>query len=1011
MLRAMFTASCAVLFIHSPSYAKKFSDERIPSVSLSNRVSPTDGPDVSDARFAIAAANTTVLYTASFDLGISCQTQGWTTVDLSFTAQTGTFWHVDDFAGVNVHPGDSYAPIAGAKSLWCGVRAGTGDECFYATAPGYGRMWNQAWKTKACIPVTGPLNVFFQMHLDSEPGYDASLLEYTADCAADFRDASWDVLAGGINQWDGVQDITHSASYNVGAGPVLVRIRFLSDGTFSDDDGLYDSHSGPIVIDNLVVEGLAVETFEDEFVGDTSADDWETEISPGYGNYFALFPGTSLVQQDGCAKNLSCVWAAIAGSSQTYACGGFPQQAAVPRRNQYGEYIQNAIVSPPILLTGTGSRINLQFSVYRDLPIDNLVFYFWDVRGLANGCAGPWRPGNWYFGNQKDWRVDTFALSPFIDLASATHIQVRLGVFDACPVLCGPLGTGSCHSHAPLFDNVKVYRVDMSGPMFTTRDFDMFQDTFPTDGTDTGIGRADAALSITAAASPTILPGDSARIIVSDPVTAVPGVNPSGLETDNLGGNNGNKACYLYVNVSDNGVFNPAKSGAILSGGALYPFKDTVVADGKTWTRIQCWLRVVGTNTFVVDLNDNLFQAGDVVNFFFGATNTLGQTTYCSGSALNYVQEDVQLAAETASEFSILPVLGNGTDGRDLLYVDGMDGRGAQEYWDISFERFNLVPDRYDVRGPTSSFANGNGPGNRVRDVAQQLHANYQGIIWDTGDLSTGIGDGTTAGAKSNDYGMLNAFLGGANKRLYICGDDAPSGLSAAAGSSAVTFRTVYITYSLTTGDHRPSYGVAPAGIGSAGGFFAGDTWVIYGGCPLLNDFDVMAPTGTTTTRSSYGPMAAGNAAEVSKITGTAWVMLSGYSFIYIRDDEADGTLDRTKHLRGILQFLDMHPVETGVGADPIARTRLEQNYPNPFNPATTIAFSLKARSRVRIDVIDVTGAHVRTLVDETRAAGSHSDVRWDGRNVQGESVASGVYFYRLRTDSFEKTRKMVLLK
>jgi WD40 repeat protein len=106
-------------------------------------------------------------------------------------------------------------------------------------------------------------------------------------------------------------------------------------------------------------------------------------------------------------------------------------------------------------------------------------------------------------------------------------------------------------------------------------------------------------------------------------------------------------------------------------------------------------------------------------------------------------------------------------------------------------------------------------------------------------------------------------------------------------------------------------------------------------------------------------------------------------------------------------------PTAVGGGERPPAPavSRLEQNYPNPFNPQTTIAFSLKQRARVVIAIYDVTGARVRTLLDETRAAGSYTDVRWDGTNATGLQVASGVYFYQLITDRFSQTRKMVLLK
>lgn len=88
----------------------------------------------------------------------------------------------------------------------------------------------------------------------------------------------------------------------------------------------------------------------------------------------------------------------------------------------------------------------------------------------------------------------------------------------------------------------------------------------------------------------------------------------------------------------------------------------------------------------------------------------------------------------------------------------------------------------------------------------------------------------------------------------------------------------------------------------------------------------------------------------------------------------------------------------------------LEQNYPNPFNPTTTINFSLPQRSSVTIDVWNVIGQRVRRLLSEILPAGNHSVV-WDGRSYSGDRVASGVYFYRLRSDNNTVVRKMLLLK
>ena len=461
MLRATFVALLATSFWYLPTEARRSANELIPTSLPTTSANPFDGTSPQDARFALAAANTTMLASYTFDSGIVCNTQGWTTVDA--TAVGTVFWHVDDFVGVNVNIGDNYAPLAGARSLWCGARASaTGDMCNYLLLPGYGNNWNQVWQTKACIPVSGNLDVSFLLEVDSEPNYDALFLESTADCDPPFHHSGWTHLDGGISEWSGVQTISHAATYMVGPGPVRVRLRFHAGGGFSDQDGNYDSHAGPVVIDNLAVEGLALETFEDEAVGATSSNDWEGVSDPGYGQHMALFPGNTLLQQDACAKNLSCVWAAISGSTSNFACGGFPQQTTVPYGNEFGGYLSNEIWSPLIPLTGSGGRVDLQFTVYRDLPFPQLVFYVWDVRSIVDGCPSPWRSRGFVnYGAQKDWFVHTESVGEFLDLANASHIQVRIGVLDQCGVWCSFPWPGNCHSHAPLIDNVRVYRVDI----------------------------------------------------------------------------------------------------------------------------------------------------------------------------------------------------------------------------------------------------------------------------------------------------------------------------------------------------------------------------------------------------------------------------------------------------------------------------------------------------------------------------------------------------------------------
>ncbi len=88
----------------------------------------------------------------------------------------------------------------------------------------------------------------------------------------------------------------------------------------------------------------------------------------------------------------------------------------------------------------------------------------------------------------------------------------------------------------------------------------------------------------------------------------------------------------------------------------------------------------------------------------------------------------------------------------------------------------------------------------------------------------------------------------------------------------------------------------------------------------------------------------------------------------------------------------------------------LKANYPNPFNPTTTIAFDLPEATDVRLEVYDMMGRRVATLVNGNMSAGRYEAV-WNARADNGAAVASGVYIYRLRAGSFESVKQMVLMK
>ena len=88
----------------------------------------------------------------------------------------------------------------------------------------------------------------------------------------------------------------------------------------------------------------------------------------------------------------------------------------------------------------------------------------------------------------------------------------------------------------------------------------------------------------------------------------------------------------------------------------------------------------------------------------------------------------------------------------------------------------------------------------------------------------------------------------------------------------------------------------------------------------------------------------------------------------------------------------------------------LLRNYPNPFNPETHIGYELPEESNIRLEIYDVTGSLVRTLVNKQQSAGRY-EVIWDGKNTHGNRIVSGLYFYKMTTPKYTHVQKMMLVK
>ncbi len=112
-----------------------------------------------------------------------------------------------------------------------------------------------------------------------------------------------------------------------------------------------------------------------------------------------------------------------------------------------------------------------------------------------------------------------------------------------------------------------------------------------------------------------------------------------------------------------------------------------------------------------------------------------------------------------------------------------------------------------------------------------------------------------------------------------------------------------------------------------------------------------------------------------------------------------------------LTQKIDLNAFVSNSDTDtPNLSLHLKQNYPNPFNPETKITFTIPVKQKVKLEIFNIKGQKVMTIMNGELAEGTH-DFVWKGTDEKGHKTASGLYFYRLVTDRETLTRKMLLLK
>jgi hypothetical protein len=150
---------------------------------------------------------------------------------------------------------------------------------------------------------------------------------------------------------------------------------------------------------------------------------------------------------------------------------------------------------------------------------------------------------------------------------------------------------------------------------------------------------------------------------------------------------------------------------------------------------------------------------------------------------------------------------------------------------------------------------------------------------------------------------------------------------------------------------------------------------------------------------------------------GRAYADEGGTAIITLTEEITDGqTLELviTAHnylvYENVITVANTNIIHDNIDLD-VPNFRLNRNYPNPFNPSTTISFTLPEQTAIELAVYDLEGNLVKTLISDIKSSGYHAE-KWNGTDNDGKTVGSGMYIYRIETDSgFSQSNKMLLLK
>ena len=999
----------------------------------------------------------------SFDTGSGCTSTGWVVWDnrILNVNNDADFWHIDNrFAGTG--------PIAGRAAI-----LSKHDLCW--ANDGYGNDNDFS----IILKYSGTATLTFVKMSDSEPGFDFVNVECDSLGLSEVRaDPSTNPLATSpavyrdellsTSGFDAGSLIGPLALTDFGPGTHEVYIRFISDGAFSDEDFKYPTFLGAgLVVDDIVVTGGIAysESFEGALNPNVTLLETSNALPFLQAPWLRLFP--HITDNDKCTENTTCAWLGTDPLRSAFSSDmGFGPGGAVIRN-----WLDDIAASPWVSLASTPSASGTTLS-FRRFAGNNFaqgqIVQGWRVRaktkvdntdtpapGDSVDCVTPWGHGSQFNSlGSFQWLTATFDMTAFFD-PNASEIQVSFRTVD-WQVLVGldppaVLNTGP----GPYWDRVRIGRRILSGPVVVEAidSRTQAQDCFPT------------------VVDPSITPGQH---FVPDANNRF-GSCAFSLSQDLAIGASGTR----YVSgdsITLEAVLDARGAGGIASVrfyGAIVEGPHVGKVPGP-YTTVGGFFQVnadssrassgtVLANRWHVDLNDFYFRGGDVMKYFWAATDNGGgfSSTPVGLTALPTSVAQAEAATRGLHEVNYLPsidwdlgylaaVAGDAegdvtpTPGQIaassqrncILYYQKLNSR--RRSGDLNRTSFMYTLDELGYKGEYDVY-DVQGYGNTANQLITRANvgqaSGYSLIIQDDGrsNLVPNIPAGEdNDGNQFNQAGWYRSYLAQGSIGLAGSATVWLIGENTAFLHRTNPLITTDFGVSLGASDTNQGLSVNPLVRGHASNTFAnggivnftGDEFALNGGCPALRAYDTADPTAgaTQTHRYAVGATNGRGAIIMNRNAALEWnTVWMGFGWFDIRFSGAPtvptpSRVLATKVLSQTVAAACNRPGgTTDTGDDdavdtPPMKTALHPNVPNPFNPTTRIAFDLATAGSVRLQVFDAAGRLVRTLVQAERIAGHYVEV-WTGVDTAGNRMPSGVYFYRLDAPNFEATRKMVLLQ